>query len=231
MATIEAVKRLSPSRSRRVVRRSGVSGGEVHQPEIRIDRRRLPHRRATVLPVVVVLRPGLAAELTRRRHGVERPDQLAVFRAVRFHPTAHAHVGPAEAGDDHAVVVERGADDGVALQRVFRLDGPRDLAGLLIERDAALRRAGRRTPCLRRARHRARPSRSTRARDSGRGSPCTSTGSCRCRRRWRTRRSRRSCSTARRRRTAAAPARVLRPQAGVEMRCAIPPSGSSPSRD
>src|SRR6185437_7501998 len=46
---------------------------------------------------------------------------------------ADAHVPAAHAEDDHAVVIQRRADDAVALQRVFDLVGPQDLAGALIE--------------------------------------------------------------------------------------------------
>src|SRR5262249_53700218 len=100
-----------------------------------IDGWRLPDRSAAPLPVVVVLRPGLAARLARRRDRVKRPDQLAVLRTERLDAAANAAVSAAEADDDHAVVVERGADDRVPLRRIPRLDRPQHLARLLVERE------------------------------------------------------------------------------------------------
>src|ERR1041384_6313306 len=99
---------------RGVVRRTCVARGKVNEPKVRIDCRRLPDRGATELVVIVVLRPGVAAELTGRGDCVESPQKLAVFGAVRFHTAANAHVRTTEAGDDHALVVERRADDGIA---------------------------------------------------------------------------------------------------------------------
>ena len=88
-----------------------IAGREIDQPELGVDGRRLPHRRAAVHPHLVVLRPGVVAELAGARDRVERPEQLAVVGVVRFDAAAHADLGAREARDHHAVVVERRARD------------------------------------------------------------------------------------------------------------------------
>ncbi len=112
-----------------------IARAEVEEAELGIDGRRIPNRRAAVLPDLVVLRPRVVADLARARDRVERPDELAVLRAERFHAAAHAFLAAREARDDEPVVVERRRRDRVALLPAFRLDRPDDLAAALIERD------------------------------------------------------------------------------------------------
>jgi hypothetical protein len=81
-----------------------------------------------------VLRPAVVAELAGARDGVENPGPLAGFRVVRRDAAAPPH-DAADARDDEAVVVERGARDAVAL--LPRRDDlrPDHLARALVERD------------------------------------------------------------------------------------------------
>src|SRR5262245_21611710 len=72
---------------------SRVAGREVQEPELGIDGGRLPHRRAAVLPDLVVLWPSLVPGLPRTGDGVESPDELAVPRVERLHAAAHADLG------------------------------------------------------------------------------------------------------------------------------------------
>src|SRR6266545_7221753 len=64
--------------------RAGIAGREIDEPEIRVDRRRLPDCGAAHLPGVrplgigvVRLWPGVGAKLARRWHGPEPPPLLA----------------------------------------------------------------------------------------------------------------------------------------------------------
>src|ERR1700730_13477425 len=62
-----------------------VAGGEIDQAEVGIDRRCLPNGGPAVFPHVVILRPGVVAELTRTGNGVEGPDQAAVLGVVSLY--------------------------------------------------------------------------------------------------------------------------------------------------
>src|SRR5690606_32741594 len=68
-------------------------------------------------------------------YGVESPDEPAGLRIEGLHAAPGAQVTAAEAGDDHAVVVQRRADDAVSLRGVFGLHAPDRLAGALVQRD------------------------------------------------------------------------------------------------
>src|SRR5690606_17922147 len=92
-------------------------------------------RRAAMHPHLVVLRPGLVAELAGPRDRVEGPAKLAPLRVVGFHAAADAELGAGEAGDHEPVAVQRGAGDAVALRPALRLGRPEDAPVTLIERD------------------------------------------------------------------------------------------------
>src|SRR5262249_16126511 len=88
-------------------------------------------------PHVAVLRPGLAARFTRRRHGVPAPDFLARARVQRLDAAADATLTTRMTNDDHAVVVHRCHGDGIAaIAQPLALRAPRPLAALLIECDS-----------------------------------------------------------------------------------------------
>ena len=112
-----------------------VAGGKEQESELGIDGRCLPHRRAAVLPDLVVLRPGFVARLAGARDRIERPLGCAVFRAERLHAAADAVLGAREARDHEAVVIKRSGRDAEPVLPALGLHGPRDLAGALIERD------------------------------------------------------------------------------------------------
>ena len=85
--------------------RVGIPDAEVDEPAVRIDRRRRPHRRAAVLPLVAG--PRTAAEVAVAGAGVEAPQLRARRRVECRHRAAHAHLA-ARYADDHLVVeVER----------------------------------------------------------------------------------------------------------------------------
>lgn len=115
--------------------RGCVSGGEVQEPEVRIDRGRLPDGRAAVLPRVVVGRPRVVTDLARAGNRVEAPQLLPRRPVERRDPTADPIFTSGDAGVDPAVVVERRARDRVPVLPARDLRRPDDLAGLLVERD------------------------------------------------------------------------------------------------
>src|SRR5690606_27409017 len=114
---------------------AGVARREIDHAELGVDARRLPDRRAAVLPCVVVLRPGRMADLARAGDRIEVPDPFAGLRIVRADPAADAELAAGEADDDHAVVVERRGRDAVAFVRIAGEHVPHDGPGSLIERD------------------------------------------------------------------------------------------------
>src|SRR6188508_1276190 len=114
---------------------AGITGREVDEPELGIDGRRIPHRGAAVHPDLVVLRPGIVAELARTRNRIERPKQLAVAGVVCFDAPAHPDLGTRKARDDHAVVIERRTRDGEALLPTLGLNRPNFVSRALIERN------------------------------------------------------------------------------------------------
>src|SRR4029077_20568697 len=99
------------------------------------DGRRLPHRRAPVLPDVAVLRPGLMAALAGAGDRVEGPNQLSGLRVERLDATAHADLGAREARDNEPVVVQRRVRERKTLLPALRLNRPYRLAGFLVERE------------------------------------------------------------------------------------------------
>ncbi len=114
---------------------AGIAGGEVDHPELGVDARRLPHRRSAVLPCVVVLRPRGMADFAGTWDRPEVPNLLAGMRIVRADAAANRVFAAREAGDDHAIVVQRRRGDAVAQCRIRREHVPDDLPGLLVERD------------------------------------------------------------------------------------------------
>src|SRR5690606_23712858 len=113
----------------------GVARREIDHAELGVDARRLPDRRAAVLPRIVVPRPRRMADLAGARDRIEVPDPLAGLRVVRADPAADAELAAGEADDDHAVVVERRGGDAIAFARIAGEHVPYDGAGSLIERD------------------------------------------------------------------------------------------------
>ncbi len=112
----------------------GVAGREVDQPELRVDGRRLPHRRAPVRPRVVVLRPGVVPDLARPGDRVEHPHLVASLRVVGLDAPADRELAARDASDHHALVVEGRGRDRVALLPAADLGLPLHLAGHLVER-------------------------------------------------------------------------------------------------
>jgi hypothetical protein len=117
-----------------VVIGTGVAGGEIDKPELRVDRRRLPDRRAAVLPGVAPFRPRFGARLTRSRDRVERPDEPPVSRVERLDAAARSLVGAGKAGDHHAVEVDRGGGDREVVLPALGLDRPRHPACRALDR-------------------------------------------------------------------------------------------------
>ena len=196
-----------------VVVGAGVARREEDEPELGIDGRGLPDRRAAVHPQIVVLRPRVVTEFAGPGNRVERPDELAALGVERFDAAADAVLRAGEARDDEPIEVERRARDREPVLPALGLHRPFDACRFSDRARRACRRADRRTPCRRQARHRGSSSRSRRRRCLRRDSPRTTTGSHRCRRRARTRRRRPSRRRRHRRRRSAA----LRPS--ISCRC------------
>ena len=113
--------------------RHRVPGFEVHEPEVRVHRRRRPDGAAAVLPDVAVLRPGVVARFAGTRHDLEVPEVGAGFRVEAERPAAGEVIAARDDRHHHAVAVRRrGAD---ALRRDACLAGmpPHDLARLLAD--------------------------------------------------------------------------------------------------
>src|SRR4029434_5920499 len=68
--------------------RHRVSGRDVDQSEVGINRGNRPDRAASVLPDVAVFRPRLVSWLTGRRHDIEHPQLLAGLRLIADGATA-----------------------------------------------------------------------------------------------------------------------------------------------
>ena len=134
-ATIDAVNRFLPARELPLLSGTCVARREVQRPELRIHRRRLPDGGAAGLPGVVRLRPRVVAGLTRAGDRVEAPLLLPRRRVVGGDAAARAELAAGDAGDDHAVDVERRCGDRVAVLPARHLRLPGDLTGLLIEGD------------------------------------------------------------------------------------------------
>ncbi len=101
-----------------------------------------PHRAAADLPGVVLVLPGLAAGLARRRDDVFAPFELAGRRVERGDPVAHAAVAAGRADDDLVLHRERRGGE-LHVRLVVEVGLPHDLAGFLVGADDARRVARR----------------------------------------------------------------------------------------
>ena len=134
--------------------RHGVAGVDVDEPEIDIDRRRVPHAGAALLPDLSVLRvarrrPRLVSRFARTGNRGELPQQLAGLGVERHDLAAKRPVAVGEAGEEHAAGVHRRAGNGLAglRRRVADLRGPDQLAGALLDRgDVAVHQADKHHP-------------------------------------------------------------------------------------
>src|SRR5262249_23059410 len=122
--------------------RSWLAGREIDEAEIWIDRRCLPNIGAALFPGVgfdgigiVGLRPGVGAELARRRDGPEAPFFLAGPRVKRGEDAARLPISAGNAGIDHAVVEQRRGGDGVTILPAGEAGSPDLLAGLDVKRN------------------------------------------------------------------------------------------------
>ena len=101
-----------------------------------IVRARDPHGAAADLPGVVLVLPGLAAGLARRRYDVFAPDQLAGGAVERRDPVAHAAVAAGRAHDDLVLDRQRRGGD-LHVRLIVQVRLPDDLAGVLVGGDDA----------------------------------------------------------------------------------------------
>src|SRR5262249_22208594 len=62
---------------RAAVIRPAITDGEVHQPELWIERRRVPDRGPTADRIIGAGRPSIAADLARAGQGIPSPQDLA----------------------------------------------------------------------------------------------------------------------------------------------------------
>src|SRR5581483_7443814 len=110
-----------------------VAGGEVDEPELRVDRRRLPDRRAA--PQVLALRPRARAGIAGAGGRVPAPALLAARGVELLHERARAVLGADDADVDLPVRIEGGGGDRLSAAPVDEVDLPVDLARPLVERD------------------------------------------------------------------------------------------------
>src|SRR6202044_1163737 len=96
---------------RTIVVRAAIADREIEETELRIDRRRIPDRRATAHGMIGAGRPGLAAFLARSGQGEPAPLDLAGFGVERRQPAADAELAAGNAAVDHAVVIKWRAGD------------------------------------------------------------------------------------------------------------------------
>src|SRR5437588_6765494 len=82
--------------------RSRVAGGEIDQPELRIDGRCLPDGTATVEPCLVVLRPGVVTDLSRPGDRIEGPEEVAILRVEGLDAPARAVFAAGKSDDHHS---------------------------------------------------------------------------------------------------------------------------------
>jgi len=115
--------------------RTRISRREVHEPEFRIDGRRLPDGRAAVFIDLAVSGPCIVAYLAGIRHRVERPNEFAAARIERPEAALDAVFCARETRNDESVIVEWRARDTEPILPAFRLYGPDDLAVALVQCD------------------------------------------------------------------------------------------------
>src|SRR5258707_5584123 len=95
----------------RIEHRHRVAGAPDHLVGRGIIGARDPHGAAADLPGVVLVLPGLAARLARRRYDVFAPDDLAAGAVERSDPIAHAAIAAGRAHDDLVLYRERRGGD------------------------------------------------------------------------------------------------------------------------
>src|SRR5262245_26309179 len=91
-------------------------------------------RAAAGLPGVVLVQPGFAAGLARRRNREGLPPHVAGLRIERRHPVAHALIAAGGADDEGILERDRRGVE-LELGLIVQLLVPDDLAGLLVGRD------------------------------------------------------------------------------------------------
>ena len=128
-----------------VVVRTGVASRDVNHPEVGIDRRMRPNRRAAVLPGIAF--PRVVAKLARTRNRPELPDFLAGLRVVGAELPADARLAAANADVHEAVVIDRRRVRVAPRRRESSSRRPHPSSG---PARGACCPAPRRTPCLRR---------------------------------------------------------------------------------
>ena len=120
----------------RIEHRHGIAGAPDHLVGRGIVGARDPHGAAADLPGVVLVLPGLAAGLARRRYDVFAPDQLAGGAVERRDPVAHAAVAAGGTNDDLVLDRERRGGD-LHVRLVVQVRLPDHLAVVLVGGDHA----------------------------------------------------------------------------------------------
>ena len=117
--------------------RHRVAGREVDHPQVGIDGADQPHAPAAELPGIVVLRPGVVAELAGTRDDEEGPLDRAGRGVEGQHPPLSADVAVGEADEHLAARVHRRGRHRLAPRPHLAPDPgrPDELAGILVECD------------------------------------------------------------------------------------------------
>ncbi len=126
---------------RRIVARRRIAGAPIGDVGGRIVGAGDVERAAAGLPGVVIVFPGLAAGLARRRHRERLPFLLAGLGIERREPAAHAVVA-AGAADDHGILERERRRGDLHVGLIVQVLVPDDLAGLLVGRDHPAVEAG-----------------------------------------------------------------------------------------
>src|SRR5262249_43086226 len=108
-------------------------GSEVNETQLGIDCRCLPHAGATVLPCIIVARPSVVADLAGAGNGEKGPDEVAVFRVIRFDAASSTVLATCKTDDYQTVVIKRCGRDRITLLPRLCLNGPNLLTRLFIQ--------------------------------------------------------------------------------------------------
>src|SRR5215472_4190540 len=114
---------------------TAIAGGKVNEPELGIECRGIPDRRATTHGMISVRWPGLRAGFAESGQRVPTPKNRPGLGIERRQPATHAELAAGYPAVNNAVVIKRRARDAVAIVPVLERHLPHLLACLDVERD------------------------------------------------------------------------------------------------
>jgi hypothetical protein len=128
-------EQIVPFAHRPVEIRPAITGGKVDEPELRIERRGVPDRRAAAHRVIGAGWPGITADLARTGQCVPAPQDLAGLGVECRQSAAYTELTAGDAAIDDPIEIERRTGDPVAIVPVLNRRLPHLRAGLDVERD------------------------------------------------------------------------------------------------